>query len=160
MRTESQGRTWRKNIPESRNGKCQVPMEGTGLVYPKDKRMTRIARAQQPLGRVGDDSQEVGDDRLHHMWAWTGFQLHGRMFTEVSPPHSKPGIFHISKLSIPSFMNTFHVISNSRNQRTKHATNQPLQQNICVLLPSLALIRVPKGFFKSTPEDIVLNSHY
>lgn len=110
------------------------------------------SRRWQPGGRW----RQTAD----HMWAWTGFQLHGHMFTEVSHPHSKPGIFHSSKLSIPSFMNTFHVISNSRNQRTKHATNQPLQQNICVFLPSLALIWVPKGFFKSTPEVIVLNSHY
>jgi hypothetical protein len=43
MRTENQARTWRKSIPESRNGKFQVAVAGTGLVYPKDRRMTRIA---------------------------------------------------------------------------------------------------------------------
>ena len=112
------GQDLEEEHPRKEEWQIPSPCGRNRLSLSKGQKDDQNYQSISPVAPGEGRSQQQGGSwwqTADHMWAWTGFHLHDHICTEVSPPHSKPGTFHISKLSIPSFMNTFHVISSSGN---------------------------------------------
>lgn len=76
------------------------PVARASFIYSRNKRQGRTGEQSEPLGKVGNHGQKAAS-RSPHTTCRPGLSRnYAAVFTELSPPSTKPGILWISKLSI------------------------------------------------------------
>lgn len=127
MRTETRPGLGGRAFQKAGNGKFQAHcVAGTGLVYPKDRRMTRIA-----LGKIGGDSQEAGDDRLQTTRGLgQDFSSMATCWLRSALPNSNPWYISHFKAAYPKFHKYFPCYIQLQKPKNRACHHQPCNKHL------------------------------